>query len=332
MPVLLARGPARGKQWPACGGKRRGGGSSTAGASLRACWPACLLVACALSAPTAQRAALLADRGQVGQAVALLERHLLEHERDVAERRLLIRLYAGQGRGDAALAQTERLAEALPSDSPLPWIELGYVHELGHDYSGALEAYDRAAEVAPRSAEGPKRGGLRAARWGEFQLAETRLEEAARRDPRDPAIWHALGFARMQLGEWPSAEQAYGAGLDADPTALENRLGLATVALQRNQPGLALEQYDRIISVRHGHADAWLGRSWCLLLLGRMGEARAALEQAASRGGSPDVIQRQRAAIQAKRGGAAWQRSGPPMPDAHPSVVPSHSGSRLREH
>ena len=52
-----------------------------------------------------------------------------------------------------------------------------------------------------------------------------------RREPRDAEAWHALGLVRVGLGKLEAARQAYASGLHADPQALENHLGLATVAL-----------------------------------------------------------------------------------------------------
>jgi tetratricopeptide (TPR) repeat protein len=215
------------------------------------------------------------------------------------------------GRADAALAQTERLAGLLPPDSPLPWIELGHSYELAHDYERALGAYDRASEVSPTSAEGPKRGGLRAARWGQLDLAEPRLAEATRRDAADAETWHALGVVRLGLGKHDAAREAYSAGLLAEPEALENRLGLATVALGTSRPAEALEQYDLIIAARPAHASAWLGRSWSLLLLGRLDEADASLREAEARRADAAVVEKQRAAISERRRQTA---GAPPAP------------------
>ena len=99
-----------------------------------------------------------------------------------------------------ARKEAERLSALLGPTSPVPWIELGHAHELQHKYDEALTLYDRAAEVAPRDPSGPGTGGLRAARWGEPELAEPRLEEALRRNPGDARLWHALGLVRVRLG------------------------------------------------------------------------------------------------------------------------------------
>jgi Flp pilus assembly protein TadD len=240
---------------------------------------------------------LLAERGRNEEAIQTLEGHLHERPGDHAERRLLIRLHGVSGNWSAAAQQTERLAELLPPDSPEPWLELGAAFELGHRYDEALSAYDRASSTAPRSAVGPKRGGMRAARWGELELAEPRLREALRRDSSDGEAWHALGVVLVALDRLDAARQAYASGIAADGQALENRLGLATVALRQNEPAAALAQYDLLLAARPKFTDALLGKSWSLILMGEYGTAETVLREAERVGADRRSISRQRTVL-----------------------------------
>jgi len=143
--------------------------------------------------------------------------------------------------------------------------------------------------------------GLRAARWGEAELAEPRLVEALRRDARNSEAWHALGLVRVRLGHLDGATAAYRSGLRADPRALENRVGLATIALLRGDAAAALGEYDAIVSVRPEFADAHLGRSWALMKLGRLDDAQRALDRAQQLGASARPLGAQRRALAALR-------------------------------
>ena len=248
-----------------------------------------------------QRAALLVERGQTAEAVRMLREHLARRPSDVAARRMLVRVLAASGDLGAAETETQKLASQLGASDPLPLIELGHAFEIAHRYDEALQAYDRAAAAAPRDPRGAREGGLRAARWGEVELALPRLEEALRRDPRDARLWHALGVVRLKLGDAAGASVAYRSGLAADPGALENRIGLATVALATDDPGAALAQYDAIIAARPKFADAHLGRSWALLILGRLDDAQAALDAGERLGANRRVVTRQRALVQRLR-------------------------------
>jgi Flp pilus assembly protein TadD len=255
----------------------------------------CCLCACASSAASPlPRATLLMTKGRADEASSVLRGYLAEHPNAVPERRLLIRVEAFRGQLGAAEAEVAVLARQLGAASPIPLVELGHALEVAHRYDEALAAYDRAAEVAPRDALGPLTGGMRAARWGELDWAEPRLREALRRNPKDPAAWHALGIVQLSLGNLAGAEQAYRSGLLADPDALENRVGLATLSVSRGDLRGALVQYDAIVARRPKLADAQLGRSFALMGLGRFAEARAALDEAARLGGDPRVVAAQR--------------------------------------
>jgi tetratricopeptide (TPR) repeat protein len=269
------------------------------------------LVGCAGSAASPlPRATMLSEKGQSEEAAKLLRDYLAQHPQAVAERRLLVRVEASRGQVGAAQEQVKLLERQLGPHSPIPLVELGHTLELSHRYDEALEAYDAAALAAPSDPLGPLTGGLRAARWGELELAAPRLEEAVRRGPKDPAAWHALGLVQLSRGEVERAEQAYRAGLLADPRALENRVGLATLALKRGDFAAALVQYEAIVASRPHLADARLGQSFALMGLGRFEDARRAIDEAARLGASPAVVARQR--------GELARRTS-----AHPAGAPS---------
>ena len=257
-----------------------------------------VLAACARQgASSLQQATLLADKGRHEEAAALLRNYLVEHPDAIAERRLLIRIIAISGRMDVVEREVARLAEQLKPEDPTPWVELGHAFELNHQYEQALAMFDRAAEISPRHPAGPLTGGLRAARWGEVALALPRLEEALRRDPSNARAWHALGLVRLHLGDPSGAKIAYESGLQANPQSVENRIGLATLALSLDEPQQALAEYDAILADRPDFADAHLGRSFALIKLGRLREARDTLETGYRLGANPRVVARQRALL-----------------------------------
>ena len=258
------------------------------------CLCACSSACAGAAASPLPRATMLVDKGRAEEASALLLSYLQKHPAAVAERRLLIRVEASRGQLGAAQTQVALLEKQLGPESPVPLVELGHALELQHRYDEAMAAYDQAAQLAPQDPLGPLTGGLRAARWGELELAEPRLREAVRRGPRDPAAWHALGLVQLSQGNLVGAEQAYRSGLLADPGALENRVGLATLALSRGDLAAALVQYDAIAQRRPKFAEAQLGRAFALLGLGRFEDARRALDEAERLGGEPRVIRAQR--------------------------------------
>lgn len=252
---------------------------------------------CAAQTPV-EKAQQLVRLHRETEAIATLRSHLAKHPDDLPARRLLVRVLAFSGDIDGAKSEVAELERRLPND-PVPWIEMGHAYELAHRFDEALAAYDTAAEIAPSSPAGPREGGMRLARWGEPEEAAPRLEEAIRRGAKDAEIFHVLGLVRVHLKDLDGAENAYKKGLAADPKSTENLLGLATVAVVREDPAAALAAYDAILSRKPTYAAAELGRAWALARLGRKADAERALDHAAELGAPPGNIAKQRAALRA---------------------------------
>jgi tetratricopeptide (TPR) repeat protein len=239
----------------------------------------------------------LARQHREREAVEVLRAEIAAHPEAISERRLLVRVLAAQGDLPAARREVDELTRRLPDGDPAPLVELGHAYELSHRFEEALAAYDEAAARAPASPVGPREGGMRAARWGETREAVPRLEEAIRRGARDAETYHALGLALMHVEEIGRAEDAYRAGIAADPGAVENLLGLATLALRRKDFDAALRAYDEILRRRPRFAAGHLGRAFCLIQLGRMEHAGAALDDALAAGAEPAFVAKQRALL-----------------------------------
>ena len=182
-------------------------------------------------------------------------------------------------------------------DDPSPYLELGHALELTHSYDEALEAYDKAAAIAPASPDGPREGGMRSARWGE-------LEEAARASKRPwsgapatlkPGTCSASCACISMTTMAPS--QAYRSGAAADPKDAECWLGLATVGVVRGDPKLALDAYDQVLarSPRFALRAARPGVGSRAARSTRRGGPRA--RPGAGDGRPPEPVAKQRAAL-----------------------------------
>lgn len=230
------------------------------------------------------RAMTLTRTGHPEQAIALLEERLKARPDDARARRVLVRVYASTGNLTAAKKEVDELRTRGAADDPTAYLELGHAYELAHDYDEALAAYDEAARVAPSSPAGPREGGLRAARWGEAEVAIERLEEAVRRGAHDAETLHALALCRLHVRDLDGAATAYSEALAVDPGSVENYVGLASVALVREDYAGALRAYDALRAKRPELAAAELGRAYALAKLGRREEATRAIDRAEALG------------------------------------------------
>jgi tetratricopeptide (TPR) repeat protein len=230
--------------------------------------------------PAVDRAMALTRTGHNEEAIALLEERLTHSPDDLPARRMLVRLYGFAGDVNRARAQVDELKKRLPPGDPTADLELGHALELAHRFDEALEAYDQAARVAPNSPVGPREGGLRAARWGEGDVAVERLDEAVRRGARDFETYHALALARFATGDLEGSEDAYRKAIALQPDAPELYLGIASVALKREDHAAALDAYTKLRALRPNLAVAELGRAYSLARLGRGADAKAAIDRA----------------------------------------------------
>ncbi len=260
-------------------------------------WVVLLVMSACVTLSPVDRALSLSRQERRPEAEQLLKKEIAEHPDDVAARKLLIRFYGFDGDLAAAKGQVDELRAHVKDGDPSPEIELGHAYELAHRFDEALAQYDEAAAIAPQSPAGPLEGGMRCARWGEVEEAKPRLEEAIRRGARDAETYHALGIVRLHLKDLDGAEQAYREGLRADPKHDENLIGLATVAVMRDDAKGALAAYDALVAKHPSYAAGQLGRAWALAKLGRKDDARAALDRAESLGAPKANVEKQRAAL-----------------------------------
>lgn len=246
-------------------------------------------VACAGPSPVAQ-AMSLERRNQPDQAIAVLREDLRVHPDHLDSRRLLVRILAVTGDLGAARREADEIMRRTPDGDPTALIEIGHAEELAHHFDLALEAYDEAARRAPQSPLGPREGGLRAARWGEVELALPRLTEAVRRGADDTETLHALGLVRLHAGDLAGAEEAYVRCSSKDKEDTTCLLGLATLALKREDLRAALTAYDAVLARRRDHVGALLGRAYCLLSLGEKDAGLRALDRAAELGAPKENV------------------------------------------
>ncbi len=229
-------------------------------------------------------------RNQPDQAIAVLREDLRVHPDHLDSRRLLVRILAVTGDLGAARAEAEQIARRTSDNDPTALIEVGHAEELAHHFDLALAAYDEAATRAPQSPAGPREGGLRAARWGEVEVALPRLTEAVKRGADDTETLHALGLVRLHAGDLEGAHEAYVRCSRRDKEDTGCLLGLATLALKRDDLRAALTAYDSVLARRRDHVGALMGRAYCLLLLGENEAGLRALDRAAELGAPKENV------------------------------------------
>jgi Flp pilus assembly protein TadD len=137
---------------------------------------------------------------------------------------------------DAAAGLIER-ATASPNASWRVWNARGAIADRNHDWAQADEAYDKAAEIAPKRAEIPNNRGWSLILRGEWSAAMPYLERAAALDAKSERVANNLELAREALSaELPRREPGES---DRDWAARLNDAGVAAKLLGDKQRAIA---------------------------------------------------------------------------------------------
>jgi tetratricopeptide (TPR) repeat protein len=102
---------------------------------------------------------------------------------------------------------------------------------------------------------------------------------------------HDRGWRFLQAGDLRNAENEFGLALRS-PDFYPSWTGRGYLQLAREEPRLALEAFDRALSIRGDYLSALVGRGEALLLLDRDSEAIAAFERALDANPSLNDIRR----------------------------------------
>src|SRR5918998_1023818 len=114
---------------------------------------------------------------------------------------------------------------------------------------------------------------------GLIEEALARFEQALDAAPENPEVIEAVGRALLNLGRLEEAEASFLDALELDPEWVAPRMGLAMVALSRDEPFKIVHHLERAIEAEPGYPEAYveLGRYY-----GFMGEpalAKATFER-----------------------------------------------------
>lgn len=150
-------------------------------------------------------------------AIYLLPQILPKTATPAKVKRTQAHLLAQRGRVLQALALIGPLLKSHPRDAELFLLEAKLRTELGQR-SLATRALDRALAIAPTSGPGLHLRGLRRLEAGLVKAAVADLKKAADRLPRDGQVLAQLGMACAKLGDLDCAEKYLGYATKQAPT------------------------------------------------------------------------------------------------------------------
>jgi tetratricopeptide (TPR) repeat protein len=137
------------------------------------------------------------------------------------------------------LVEATEAVRAEP-DSAEAWGRLGTIYDIHRLGEQAIPCYDHATELEPDNWRWLYFSGL-ALRESDQQAALSKFARAAELQPDYPPLRFYLGYGHLLSEDLDAAEREFNEALRVDPRMTNAMIGLARVALARNEPARAVE-------------------------------------------------------------------------------------------
>lgn len=182
------------------------------------------------------------------QGLAELDRALSLDSRSLAANTFMALYWQRRAEYAKALEVMQAITRIYPDNSALQ-AELGRALALTGDLSGALQAYQRAATLAPRDPDYWRLLADFSARH-EYQVREIGLpaaRQAVALNPDDPASLDTLGQVLLLLQDLTSAERAFQRALDVDANFIPAHVHLGLAFILRGERLQAYRKWEQVL-------------------------------------------------------------------------------------
>jgi tetratricopeptide (TPR) repeat protein len=200
-------------------------------------------------------ARVLEERSLFSDAQKQYEAILEADAQDDKARSGLAALYDRTGRVDLAVKEFRLLSARRPDLAEGEFILAGQEARKAREYARAEKFFQRAAEINPQFAPAWAELGTNSFLAGEYAKGAEQFRKALTIDPGQAAYHYYLGLALDKGGQHEEALREYRRAVELGGPP-EARLGLARAALESGDPGLAVEELNRLLVASPEHAEA----------------------------------------------------------------------------
>lgn len=180
----------------------------------------------------------------------------------------------------AAAEHCYRMATSGHPELLAGWINLSTLFLRGGRVPQALEAAQKAVQLAPDTPVAKRQFALALAASGDLAGAEDEAHRAAALAPADADSHYVLGTILSQRGFLEEAEAAYRHSISKRPGFLDAEMGLANVLQHAGRYADAVAVLQQVLTVHPTSAEALLNLGVALAEIHRVDEAERCLQKA----------------------------------------------------
>ncbi|VVB84594.1 Photosystem I assembly protein Ycf3 [uncultured archaeon] len=160
------------------------------------------------------------------------------------------------------------------------WADKGNKFVESSMYAEAVQCYDKALEINPKSVVLHNNRGLALARTGRIGDAIESYERALEIKPGDPEVLYNKGIALAQMGKTAEALACYNKLLEANPNDANAWCSKGDVLFESIKYEEALKAYDMAIQLNPKDETAWNNRGLTLVKFNRYDDAIESYDKA----------------------------------------------------
>ena len=200
-------------------------------------------------------ARVLEDRGSLSNAEKQYAAILEADAGNDKARAGIAALYDRTGRPELAVKEFRQLSARRPDLAEGEFIRIGQEARKAREYARAEKFFLRATDVNPQFAPGWAELGTNSYLAGEYPKGVEYFRKALMIDPGQAAYHYYLALALDKGRQQDEALREYRRAVELGGPP-EARLGLARAALESGDPGLAVEELNRVLVASPENAEA----------------------------------------------------------------------------
>lgn len=158
-------------------------------------------------------------------------------------------------------------------------VDEGGIEFYKQDYDLAMNFWDKALLLNPKSADALNGKGAIFSNIGKHLQSLPYFEKALKYDPNNNSAWMNKGITNIKLNQYETAVNSFNKVIDIDPKNKDPWKARAEPLKKLGRVEEALQSYDKVIEIDNKDIDAWFDKGNTLIKLEKLEEGIKNLEK-----------------------------------------------------